>query len=746
MNLFQPLEVLGFSPWSSLSTRPQVDERTYESNVRGLYVVGDLNEAPLIKLALRQGHEVGERLVRELGEPAADKDVLDVIVVGAGPAGVAAAEALRAGGLRVLILEKARPFETIHAFPRRKPIYAEPDSLENPSALWFADAPKEALAERWTTHLLESRLAVHTAEQVDAVRKEGGTFAVTTRVGAEGRGTVLPIAPVPSDGSAGAKNTYRARRVVVAVGKRGAVRTLGIPGQELEKVRYALDAPEDHAGRRVVVVGGGDSALEAAIAVAEAGAEDVVLSYRRTELSRPKQRNLERFNALVEAGRIRFLGGTTPTRVTEASVHLSDGSEIPNDDVLVFIGAGLPEDLLRRMGIRLEGDFRWLKFAWVIAFGLLVYGYYLLKRKMTLWPFGADDPLGAVPGLLKLDLGFRTVDGGFWGTLIYTAVILGFGTWLYFGKYARSPEQRRKLASLMTFQGVLLFGIPEVVAPALHALAASLDGLSGSFLEVFLSRPWKAYALSVPWPLSLWSVVEAPGWVASGQPVDGRHLWTAVLWTGLGLFTTFVLVPLYVRRNNVKFCSYLCGCGGLAETLGDAWRHLAPRGRGSHLLEWAGVVVFFLAIPTTLLLVNDAWQFVSSPFLTDAKVFAAGWYDLVVDFGLASLVGVALYPVLGNRMWCRFFCPLRAYMQVLARFFGRLAIQSNDRCISCGQCTRYCQMGIEVQRFAELQLPFHNANSHCIQCGICVEVCPMDVLELGPVGRGGAREIRVDLG
>lgn len=112
---------------------------------------------------------------------------------------------------------------------------------------------------------------------------------------------------------------------------------------------------------------------------------------------------------------------------------------------------------------------------------------------------------------------------------------------------------------------------------------------------------------------------------------------------------------------------------------------------------------------------------------------------------LASLVGVALYPVLGNRVWCRFFCPLRAYMEAIARRIGRLAIRSDDRCISCGECTRACQMGIEVQRFAELQIPVHNANSACIQCGVCVHVCPMDVLSLGPL-RDGEREVRLHLG
>ena len=89
-----------------------------------------------------------------------------------------------------------------------------------------------------------------------------------------------------------------------------------------------------------------------------------------------------------------------------------------------------------------------------------------------------------------------------------------------------------------------------------------------------------------------------------------------------------------------------------------------------------------------------------------------------------------MYPILGNRVWCRFFCPLRAWMELLAKRFAKLEIRSNDKCIGCGECTRQCQMGIDVQRFAQQRIELHNANSSCIQCGICVQVCPMEVLTL----------------
>jgi len=270
----------------------------------------------------------------------------------------------------------------------------------------------------------------------------------------------------------------------------------------------------------------------------------------------------------------------------------------------------------------------------------------------------------------------------------------------------KSRTQRTRYLSLISFQWVFLFGIPELLAP------------------LIIDRPWKAYVISVPWPLSTWSLVDAPG-------LAGGDTTTAVLWIAAGAFSSFVMIPLYVRKHGERFCSYLCGCGGLAETLGDFWRHLAPRGRSAKNAEVFGRIIFLLAIPVTLLTLNDAWGFFAQDALYSTQAFASHWYGLMVDFWLASIIGVALYPYLGNRVWCRFFCPLRAYMEVLSRRFSRVSIQSSDRCIGCGECTDYCQMGIPVQTFAQKQVPLSNINSSCIQCGICIEVCPMDVLSIG---------------
>jgi polyferredoxin len=222
------------------------------------------------------------------------------------------------------------------------------------------------------------------------------------------------------------------------------------------------------------------------------------------------------------------------------------------------------------------------------------------------------------------------------------------------------------------------------------------------------------YSVSVPWPLSIWSLYHPE-----------------VAWFVVGAGIAFVGVPLYVRYHGERFCSWMFGCGGLAETLGDRWRHLAPRGKtalGAEKLGW--VILGAAGLTTAVILGVDVWHFLDYAVWGDAKNFAQHWYSIMVDFWFACVVGVAFYPYLGNRVWCRFLCPLRAYMELLAKRFGRLKISANEKCIGCGECTRYCQMGIPVQQFAQMREDLANHNSACIQCGICVEVCPMKVLSV----------------
>ena len=699
-----------FSPKIGVRELPWL-KSTKESNVAGLYVVGDLADAPIIKVAINQGYEVAEKVIAELkAQGAAPAGVLDVVVIGAGPAGIGAALALKESGLSYVLLEKERPFNTIQNFPKAKFIFSEPRSIESKGNFWFDDSQKETLVERWDQAITEKGLILHQPEEVTDVQKQSGVFTVSTKIGENGRQTdnkVLDGFP----GEAGAVNAYKARRVILAIGRRGTVNKLNVKGEEKEKVVYNLKDPDEHKGRNVLVVGGGDSAVEAAIACANAGAH-VTLSYRGDAFNRAKAKNQADLTALANAGKLKLLLGTTPVEVLDDKVVLKKGDqpiEVPNDDVIVLIGTKLPAGFLKKIGLRMDGAFTWQRVTWITTFAMMTYLFYVLKAKKGFWPFGPDDPLSMVAPFLKANLGWRAVDASFWGSLIYTILILSFGMRAY-RKYP-SQMQKRRYISLMVFQATFLFGIPEILAPFI------------------MSQPWKIYAITVPWPLSIWSIIEGPNW-AGHTPGIG------IAWMVVGAITSFVLVPLYVRKNGTRFCSYLCGCGGLAETVGDYWRHLAPRGITSYKAEWAGKLILFAAIPTTLLIINDAWSVFQAAQLADAKNFAQAWYGLIVDFWLASVVGVAFYPYLGNRVWCRFFCPLRAYMELLSKWFSKITIKADDKCIGCGECTKHCQMGIDVQKFAQRRVDMDNSNSSCIQCGICIEVCPMEVLSISERGTG----------
>jgi NosR/NirI family transcriptional regulator, nitrous oxide reductase regulator len=723
-----------FSPLFGMRGQPVVDG-DHESSVAGLYVVGDLSNAPLIKVALHQGYTVAKQVASSL-DRGLESDVA-VLVVGAGPAGLGASLALHELGIPHIVVEKDKPLQTIENFPEGKLLYSEPASIDPPAGLWFEDAPKEVLVERWRKAIEERELPIKCSEVLVGLERTNGIFRAD--IGS------VSTKPLPSDSSPQLKQ-YTAQRVILAVGKRSAPRRLGLQGEDLPQVHYRLQDPNAFHGARTLVVGGGDSAVETACALAESGAL-VSLSYRRREFHRIRPRNEERLRDCREKRGVQIHMESQPTEIGPKSVRLSTGEKLDAEAVFICIGNESPRMFLRSLGLRLIGDKTFLGASWLLFFGFVTYLFYILKSglkcagagaeiigrqcvggewvaKRGLFPFGEGDSISFLPGMLHGDIGFRMVDGAFWGTVLYSLLILGFGLRALY-KY-RSKEQQRRYRSLILFQLLFLFGLPEVVAPALLHIGGE-DGLIWTLLGG--DRGWKLYALFVPWPLSLWSLIDAPNWTAGGS------VGTALLWIMLGAMVSFIAIPLYVRKHGQRFCSYLCGCGGLAETLGDIWRELAPRGSSAKRLEISGRWIFLSAMPVTLLILNDAWGFLDSNALQNASVFAQHWYGLMVDFWLASILGVALYPYLGNRVWCRFFCPLRAYMEMLSSKFSRISIHSNDRCIGCGECTLYCQMGIDVQTFAQKRLELDNSNSACIQCGICIEVCPMNVLEIGEKGQ-----------
>lgn len=694
---------ISFEFSSKVGTRqlPKLDKR-YQSNIKGLYIVGDLADAPVIKIALNQGYDVTTRMFeKDFGgrAPQPEEGVVDVCIIGAGPSGIGAALACQKHGLSFEVVERERPFNTIQNYPKHKHVFSEPRDFGDSSRFPFMDSIKEDLVVEWEKALEERRLTIRQPEEVVGIARKGSLFEVETLVGSGERLGGPEAKP-------GDKLRIRARRVILAIGRRGSVNKLGVPGEEdNSKVLYGLADPDAHAKERVLVVGGGDSAVEAAVALAQAGAT-VAISYRQPSFIRAKALNVERIEGLIAEGKIEPLLETKVKSIGDETVVIAkqDGVEVEwkYDRVFALIGTKLPIPFLDKIGVMMEGAFTWQRALWITSFALMIYLFYGMKSFKSVpdwaqsyhWPFGPGQPLGNLQEWVKGDLGWRTVDGGFWGSVIYSVMITVFAL-LAIKKY-RSRIQTKRYVGLIVFQLLFLFGIPELLAPFI------------------IERPWKLYAVSVPWPLSIWSLID-----------------TETVWLLVGAGTAFVGIPLLVRFHGERFCSWACGCGGLAETLGDRWRHLAPRGSTSRTVERFGIFILACAAVTTgLILGVDVFRFLTGSAWINAKTFAQQWYGLMVDFWFASVVGVAFYPYLGNRVWCRFICPLRAYMELLSRWFTRIKITSNEKCIGCGECTRYCQMGIPVQKFAQMREDMSNHNSACIQCGICVEVCPMDVLDV----------------
>jgi NosR/NirI family transcriptional regulator, nitrous oxide reductase regulator len=692
-----------FSPKVGTRQLPHLDKR-YQSNIKGLYIVGDLADAPVIKISLNQGFDVVTRMFGEdFGGkvPAKQDGVVDVAVVGAGPGGIGAALACKKNGLSYELIERERPFNTIQNYPKHKHVFSEPREFKNNSRFPFVDRLKEDLVTEWESALDEHQLVIRQPEEVVDIKKTGDVFEVQTVVGKGERSG--------PEAKPGSKLVIKARRVVLAIGRRGAVNKIGCKGEDNPRVAYALADPDKHKGEKCLVVGGGDSAVEAAVALAQAGA-DVSISYRQDSFIRAKALNNERITKLINEGKVKALLKTSVKEITDQKVTLKGEAgdvELENvDRVFALIGTTLPIPFLKKIGVMMEGAFTWQRTVWIVSFALMTYLFYCLKAHRAFFPFGPHDFLGGVPEALKLPVGTfkdgspRVLDGGFWGTVIYSLMITGFGVQAM-RKY-KSPIQTRRYLLLIIFQLIFLFGIPEIIAPFI------------------IDKPWYMYSLSVPWPLSIWSLY---------RPEHGWFIFSAAV--------AFIGMPLFVRYHGERFCSWACGCGGLAETLGDRWRHLAPRGKTAIKFEWLGkIVLVFAGVTTFVILGVDIFHFFEYQAWGSTKQFLQDWYGLMVDFWMACVIGVAFYPYLGNRVWCRFMCPLRAYMELLSRWFGRLKIVANDKCIGCSECTRYCQMGIPVQKFAQMREDFGNHNSACIQCGICVEVCPMDVLSVvrAPIG------------
>ena len=302
----------------------------FESTVPGMYIAGELGGMGLIRNALEQGRQAVESIAQRR---AAGGKHLDLVIVGAGPAGFAGALTAKSMNLRCVTIEQESLGGAVFQYPRGKLVMTAPATVPLLGKVNFRQTSKEALLEFWQEAERKTGVQINYRERVEDIVRERDGFLVKTNRG-----------------------SYATRSVLLAIGRRGTPRKLGVPGEELPKVVYRLIDPEQYAGQEVLVVGGGDSALEAAASIAESGGA-VVLSYRGADFDRAKAGNRDRVRRVADAGQLRVLMSSNVKQIEREAVALDRKGElieVRNDAVIVSAGGVLPSDFLRRIGIAVE--------------------------------------------------------------------------------------------------------------------------------------------------------------------------------------------------------------------------------------------------------------------------------------------------------------------------------------------------------------------------------------------------------
>lgn len=311
----------------------------FETNVNGIFIVGELGGMGLIKNAITQGREAVEYISCLLrGEEKKGDGLYDVLIVGAGPAGISASLTAIKNNLKVITVEQDDIGGTVLQYPRNKIVMTSPVELSMYGMVKLTETTKEALLDLWTKVINKTGLVINTHEKMTGMTQEDGLFRVTTT-----------------------KGEHLARTVVLAIGRRGTPRKLGVPGESLSKVYYRLLEPGQHRDEKLLVVGGGDSAVEAAMALSDQPGNQITISYRGTDFPRIKPKNRERLDNIISKNQsFKIIFDSNVKEIGEKEVKLAVGGDmtvIPNDYVYVFAGGELPTEFLQKIGIRIEKKF-----------------------------------------------------------------------------------------------------------------------------------------------------------------------------------------------------------------------------------------------------------------------------------------------------------------------------------------------------------------------------------------------------
>ncbi|MCZ8344112.1 MAG: NAD(P)/FAD-dependent oxidoreductase, partial [Leptospira sp.] len=319
----------GNSPKGEVEFYPILNEK-YESNLPNVFIIGDLTGVPLLKLAVDSGVKVWKHI------PINRSEFLDAVIIGAGPSGIACALEGKKLGKRIRVIESNLAFQTIQGYPKGKPIFAEPKDLQVESKLVISDGTKESLLESLNKILQKANLEISYGEKIAKIERRNGYYTVLTESG----------------------NSFQTNSIILAIGKSGNPNRLGIPGETLHSVFHRFIDPAETKNQDVVVCGGGDSALEAAIASASY-AKSITIVYRKSEFSRAKSQNQDRLEGLIQSGKLKVCYNASVTEILEKKLFIkteTGSKKIPYDSFYILIGNEPPKSFLNNLGIRFQND------------------------------------------------------------------------------------------------------------------------------------------------------------------------------------------------------------------------------------------------------------------------------------------------------------------------------------------------------------------------------------------------------
>lgn len=761
---------------------PIVDSN-FESSVKGIHVIGDATGVPLVKIAANQGREVIEKISSQSSSiPDSDSDHLDLVIIGAGPAGLSAALEAHKRGWKYVVLEKSKVANTVRGFPAGKKVYAEPYSVAVTNDLGAeGDLEKDEFLSLVDELVKSNQLHLKEDTAVERIRKtQDGTFRVETSNG----------------------KSFPAARVIIAIGRQGRPRKLDVPGEEdSSHVSYRFFTANDYQRKKILVVGGGNSAIETALMLMENN--EVSISYRGDQFFRAKNENKTRLQQAIDSGRLTVHWNSQVKSLNQGTIELDSNGTIESievDQVIVQIGTLPPIDFLLDTGIELDGIWNQKRFFWAavgLAIGVFIYFF---AKHFVLIPERAGEGRIYVPGLLQLSgilnacqkaigyllpipwlalLALTLINKSLqlkrkkpvyewpaakvWLVLIALVYVLnglaphvvtlekelaGPGPYYLPGLswiFQLIPEYFSGLNGfyyLLYFTAILFFGI-YWAARINHRLVWKRNltiiavqwtlwwGIP-TFLVVFAgTNPWTPFLSRTlnAWPLKMDAFQIDPSIVRPGDP----EWWyvvgvVSIVWA---VFLTFVVIPIFTIKFGKIYCSYVCSCGALAETVGHSFRHRGPKGDTPRKLEKFGFVIVALAALATCAHLSG-WT------------SAFNLYNVWVGTFLAGAISIGLYPFLGQRLWCRMWCPLAFWMNFWGRW-SKFKISSEEgKCIDCNMCNQYCQMGIDIKSRALQGKPVTLQDTPCIGCAECVIRCPMEILHVGPIPEQKLHQIGSD--